>query len=134
MADLMKRIKGISLKSRHRKDMGDIKGLMDSIAEVGLLHPIVVTPDSQLIAGQRRLKACKNLKWKTIPVHIVDLKEIVRGEFAENFVRKDFLPSEAVAISEVLEPKGKRTVGHVPVSYRNVQRGTFVIRWLDMPG
>ena len=36
--------------SRHRKDMGDIAALSASIADVGLLHPIVVTEDGILIA------------------------------------------------------------------------------------
>ena len=40
----------------------------------------------------------------TIPVTVVDLDAVVRGEFAENAVRKDFTPSEAVAIKRALEP------------------------------
>ena len=37
----------------------------------------------------------------------MDLDEIARGECDENFVRKDFTPSEAVAIAEALTPKIK---------------------------
>jgi hypothetical protein len=37
----------------------------------------------------------------------VDLKEVVRGEFAENAVRKDFLPSEIEAIRRAIEPYEK---------------------------
>ena len=44
---------------------------------------------------------------ETIPTTVVDLDEIVRGEFAENAIRKDFLPSEAVAIKRALEPVEK---------------------------
>ena len=40
-----------------------------------------------------------------VPVFVVDLKEIVRGEHDENVMRKDFLPSEKVAIGEVLWPE-----------------------------
>jgi N6-adenosine-specific RNA methylase IME4 len=39
-----------------------------------------------------------------VPVHIVDLEQIVRGEFAENAHRKDFLPSEIASIMRELEP------------------------------
>jgi len=46
----------------------------------------------------------KQLGYTDIPVTYVDLEEIVRGEFAENFVRKDFVPSEEVAICEAIEP------------------------------
>ena len=43
-------------------------------------------------------------KKQLVPVTIVDLKEVVRGEFAENAHRKDFLPSEIEAIRRALEP------------------------------
>jgi hypothetical protein len=38
---------------RFRKGPGDISGLAKSMAEIGLLHPIVITPDNGLIAGER---------------------------------------------------------------------------------
>jgi N6-adenosine-specific RNA methylase IME4 len=57
-----------------------------------------------LIAGERRLAACKALGWSDVPVTIVDLAEIARGELAENTARKDFLPSEIDAIRRALEP------------------------------
>jgi hypothetical protein len=50
------------------------------------------------------LRAAERLGWGTIPVTVVDLDEIARGEFAENAVRKDFTLSEAVAIKRALEP------------------------------
>ena len=84
--------------------MGDIEELAASIAELGLLQPIVVRPDGKLIAGERRLRAAKLLGWTSIPVNVVDLDAVVRGEFAENAVRKDFTLSEAVAIKRALEP------------------------------
>lgn len=55
---------GIIVGFRYRKDLGDLRPLADSIAEVGLLHPIVVTAEGLLIAGQRRLEACRLLGWK----------------------------------------------------------------------
>jgi ParB family transcriptional regulator, chromosome partitioning protein len=45
-----------------------------------------------------RLEACKRFGWRSIPATVVDLKEIVKGEFAENAMRKDFPPSEVEAI------------------------------------
>jgi N6-adenosine-specific RNA methylase IME4 len=84
--------------------MGDIKGLAASIGELGLLHPVVIKPDGELIAGERRLRAAESLGWKEIPVTVIDLDSVVRGEFAENAHRKDFRPSEAVAIKRALEP------------------------------
>ncbi len=52
----------------------------------------------------RRLLACRDiLEWETIPARTAELDRIVLGEFAENEVRKDFTPSERVAILEALE-------------------------------
>ena len=72
--------------------------------ELGLLQPIVVTPDGTLIAGERRLRAALRLGWTHISISVVDIDAIVRGEFAENAHRKDFTLSETVAIKRALEP------------------------------
>jgi len=101
------KISDIVVGTRHRKDMGDVAGLAASIKELGLLHPIVVRPDGVLVAGERRLRAAKLLGWTEIPVTVVDLGAVARGEFAENAVRKDFTLSEAVAIKRALEPLEK---------------------------
>jgi N6-adenosine-specific RNA methylase IME4 len=94
----------IQVGTRHRRELGDIAALAQNIADVGLLHPIVVTPAGQLIAGERRLHAWRKLGRERIPVTIVDLEQIVRGEYAENFFRKAFTPSEYVAIADALLP------------------------------
>ena len=98
------RIADIQIGERHRKDMGDIEGLARSIDEIGLLHPVVVRPDGTLVAGERRIKACLLLGWQDIPVTVVDLDAIIRGECDENQKRKDWTPTEAVAIAKELEP------------------------------
>ncbi|MGA3028242.1 MAG: MT-A70 family methyltransferase [Bryobacteraceae bacterium] len=99
----------IQIGFRYRKELGDLRALADSIAEVGLLHPVVVTPEGRLIAGQRRLQACRQLGWADVPVTIVDLYQAARGEAHENFVRKDLLPSEIVALKRAIEPLERRS-------------------------
>jgi N6-adenosine-specific RNA methylase IME4 len=69
---------------------------------------VVVTPEGRLIAGQRRLEACRLLEWTEIPVTVVDLYQAARGEAHENFVRKDLLPSEIVALKRAIEPLERR--------------------------
>jgi ParB family chromosome partitioning protein len=103
-------ISQIKVRNRYRKSLGEINSLAASIKDLGLLHPIVVRPDGRLIAGERRLAACRRLGWKTVPVTFVDLKEVVRGEFAENAHRKDFLPSEIEAVRRAIEPYERNAV------------------------
>ena len=64
---------------------------------------MVLRRDRTLIAGARRIAAAKMLGWKTIPATIIDLDDILRGQFAENAHRKNFTLSESVAIAEALE-------------------------------
>ena len=104
-------LKKIKVGRRFRKDLGDVRSLADSIGEIGLLHPVVITPKGKLIAGRRRQEAAKLLGWKTIPVHVVDLENIVDGELAENVHRKDFLPSELWAIAKKVMERVKTPVG-----------------------
>jgi len=99
------RIDDVIIGDRFRHDMGDIDVLAQSIAEVGLLHPIVITPDNRLIAGRRRLEAYRLLGLVDIVATVVDLQDIARGEFAENEIRKDFTWSERCAIADALEPE-----------------------------
>jgi ParB-like chromosome segregation protein Spo0J len=94
----------IVIGERHRRDLGDIDGLAKSIWAVGLLHPIVIDTHGRLIAGERRLNAARQLGWAEVPVRVVNLDQIVLGEFAENAQRKDFLPSEIDAIRRTIEP------------------------------
>ena len=98
-------IDSITIGQRHRKSVGDITSLAASIERDGLLHPVVITPDGTLIAGERRIRACEALGWKKIPVRVLDVENIVRAEAAENFERQDFTLSEAVAIKRALGPE-----------------------------
>lgn len=104
------KIADIKVGHRHRKDMGDLKSLADSIRQVGFLQPIGVTEKLELVFGERRLRAHKDiLKKKTILARIVDVPSIINGEYAENEIRKDFTPSERVAIAKAIEKQvGKR--------------------------
>jgi ParB family transcriptional regulator, chromosome partitioning protein len=63
-------IDDIIVGERHRKDLGDIDWLARSISEIGLLHPITVDENGLLLAGARRLAACKQLGLEIIEVKI----------------------------------------------------------------
>lgn len=98
------KVSEIHVGERCRKDMGDIEALAASIAEVGLLQPIVVTSDGRLVAGARRLEAVKLLGWEEVPVHVVrNLDEehlALKAERDENTCRMKLSPGDAVALGE----------------------------------
>jgi N6-adenosine-specific RNA methylase IME4 len=98
----------ISIGKRHRKEFGDIEALALSYNERGaIIQPIAITTDNKLIAGERRIKAWlhpkSNFRDQPIPVHVITVDSIVAGEWDENAHRKDFTPSEAVAIKREIE-------------------------------
>ena len=62
----------IVVTDRHRADLGDVSDLAASIALHGLMHPIVVTTEGRLIAGERRLAACRSLGWTDVKVTFID--------------------------------------------------------------
>lgn len=58
--------------SRNATD--DLTSLEKSIRELGLLFPLFVNTDNVLIAGHRRLEACRRLGLKHVPVFRVDVE------------------------------------------------------------
>ena len=79
--------------SRKTFDRASLSELMVSIAQVGLIQPVTVRekPDGyELIAGERRLKACRLLGYREIPcivVHASDEKSAAMA-LAENTQRQ----------------------------------------------
>lgn len=99
-------IEKVKIGDRIRKDMGDLKELSDDIAKNGLINPPVVTPDFELIAGERRLEAMKKLGYKQIEVRIMkveDAEHKLNLEINENENRKDFNKSERIEYARQLE-------------------------------
>lgn len=75
---------------------GDVRELADSIAEVGLINPIMVDQAHTLIAGLHRLEAMKLLGRTEIECTVSDLDglQVALAEIDENFVRKDLSDDE----------------------------------------
>lgn len=99
-------ISKIKVAERIRKDFGNIKELADDIKENGLINPPVVTPDFELIAGERRLRAMKHLGYKQIEVRIMkvnDYEHMLNLEINENENRKDFTKLERLEYARRLE-------------------------------
>ena len=90
-------IANIKVKRRVRKDLGNLEELKASLRTYGLLNPITINSKYELIAGERRLTATKELGWTNIHANIVDnLTEIeqLEMEIEENNQRKEFTDEE----------------------------------------
>lgn len=100
-------IKDIHVEGRFRRELGDIDALAKSIAASGLINAITVTADGRLLAGERRLEACKRLGWLNIRSNVVhDLDTAaarLRVERDENTERKPMTPEELVRLGRALE-------------------------------
>ena len=97
----------IQVKDRIRKDFGNIQELADDIKENGLINPPVITPDTyELIAGERRLRAMKELGFKQVevrPMAVKDAEHALNLEISENETRKDFSKAERIDYARRLE-------------------------------
>lgn len=90
-------IKDIKIKKRVRHDLGDLEALKNSLRTYGLLNPITLNNKYELIAGERRLQAAKQLGWTNINAviqsNLSDLEEL-EMELEENNQRKEFTNEE----------------------------------------
>ncbi|MGB8020470.1 MAG: ParB/RepB/Spo0J family partition protein [Candidatus Nanopelagicales bacterium] len=87
-----------------------------SIAQVGLLQPIVVRPASaapvdkyELVAGERRLRCVRQLGWPVVPavVRLTDDGDLLRDALLENLQRAALNPlEEAAAYQQLLADFG----------------------------
>ena len=78
----------------------EMKELMDSIEESGIIHPILVRPkeggEYEVISGHRRWEACKELGIKQVPAKVLylDDDEATVLMVNSNIQREHVLPSE----------------------------------------
>lgn len=92
-----------------RQVMGDLSELMASIAEKGIIEPLVVRqrgPRFQIVAGERRYQAAIQVGVRQIPVVIrdVDDTELIEIALIENLQRKDLTAfEEAEAMQSLAE-------------------------------
>ena len=100
----------IRVTERIRKDQGDIAELARNIREHGLLQPIVVMEGEGdryvLIAGLRRLEACRSLGDADIRATVLspmDADEALMLEISENEKRKDFTTSERLEYADKIK-------------------------------
>lgn len=92
-----------------RKNIGDVTDLADSIRANGLLSPLSVVPNGsryRVIAGHRRLAACKQAGTGAVPCFVLDLDPLQQLEamVTENCQREQLTTmEEADAIQGMLD-------------------------------
>lgn len=95
-----------------RTELGNIQELMDSIRSKGILEPILVRSKGsrfEIIAGERRFMAARNIDLKEIPCIEMDVEENEAMEIAliENLQRKDLdLFEEADGLQSLIDLYG----------------------------
>lgn len=90
---------------RQRKELSGIEELASSIKSLGLIHPIVLSPDGVLVAGERRLRAHEHLGLTHILVQFTNelpKEELEAIELEENVKRKALTwKEEVLAVSRL---------------------------------
>lgn len=94
---MLVKIEDIKIKKRVRQNLGDMDALKESLRMYGLLNPITLNDNNELIAGERRLQAAKALGWTNINAVVlsnITSAEQLELELEENNQRKEFTKEE----------------------------------------
>lgn len=98
---------------REEFDEALLASLTDSIAEVGVLQPLLVRPDGhggyQLIAGERRWRASRQAGLTEVPAIVREVRDVTALEHAlvENLHRQDLNAlEEAAAYQQLIDDFG----------------------------
>lgn len=111
-------IESIAVGHRLRSvSKGKVDELAESIAAVGLLQPIVITEDANLVAGLHRLEACRHLGITAINAVVIPNHQLQKeiAEIDENLIRNQLTVLEQCdqlkrrkQLYEALYPETKR--------------------------
>jgi ParB family chromosome partitioning protein len=121
-------------------DPAEIESLAASLRAHGLIQPIAVRRIAggryQLIAGERRLRAAKQVGWTEVPAKVIEADDRTAAELAivENLQRKDLNPLEkALSFRQYIERYG--STQEELASRLQINRSTVAnfIRLLELP-
>ena len=103
----LSKIKG----TQSKRNEGNIGELATSIKDVGLICPLAINQNYELLAGRRRFRAISQLGWEEVECNILDSKDKLfdfKVAIEENLKRKNLTDVEvAIAIKEYDELKRK---------------------------
>ncbi|BCR21325.1 ParB N-terminal domain-containing protein [Borrelia miyamotoi] len=103
----------IRIKRRIRQNIGNTTTLKESIKKHGLIYPIIIDKNKNLIAGFRRYQVLKELGYKEVEVKVIPIenkKILLEIELDENNVRKSFTKSESEAGENQLKNYSRNSI------------------------
>ena len=111
-------INEIKINARIRSENTDVLKLKESIQKVGLLNPIIINEEKELLSGFRRLTAIRELGYETIDAIIVktDADKIKKLdiEYHENIGRCDLTEEDKINYEQIrdllLNPPPKKNL------------------------
>ncbi len=93
-------IEEIVVDNKYLRLNDDVETLMKSIDTVGLIHPLVINKENQLLAGGRRYTALSELGIEKVPVIVVDRNPLEQEliSIEENIIRQKLNAVEFEAV------------------------------------
>lgn len=85
-----RQLSDIKRNSEYLRHGTDVETLKKSIESIGLINPLTINKDNELLAGSRRFQAITELGWEEVDAHMVD-RDILQQELIsidENLVRE----------------------------------------------
>jgi ParB family transcriptional regulator, chromosome partitioning protein len=116
-----------------------IAELADSIAQRGVLQPILLRPREdgfEIVAGERRWRAAQKARLHTIPAIVRDIDEASTAELAliENIQREDLNAiEEAQGYRQLIERHGHTQDGVAKIVHKSRSHVANLLRLLDLP-
>lgn len=109
----------------------ELRELAASIAEQGVLQPLVVTPAGLILAGHRRHAAARLAGLETVPcvVRQASAPEQIALMLAENMHRKDLSP---IRIAEAYQRLGEAGLTNSEIARMVGKTGTAISRYRDL--
>ena len=124
---------------RTRFDEAALAELADSIAERGVLQPILLRPDGDgymIVAGERRWRAAQRAQLHAIPAIVREVDESTVAELAliENIQREDLNPlEEAEGYRQLIKQHGHTQDGVAALVHKSRSHVTNLLRLLELP-
>lgn len=128
-------IADIKVGDRYRQEYTGIDELAASIADKGLMHPLVVDQELNLIAGGRRLRALNQLGWLECDVTVLDVSDELgrrQCELIENIQRENLPWQDEVKLKAEIDRLYKQM--HGDKEGKGIKKGWSLTKTAELLG